>query len=882
MQENNKTKYIVDPEAEARQIRSKYRTLLKAWRPKEATKDRDRKLIIKAFKVANEAHQGMRRHSGEPYIFHPLEVALTCVNEIGLGTKSIVSALLHDVVEDTDFTIDDIRSLFGEKIAQIIDGLTKIREIFGNQPVESMQAENFKRLVLTLSDDVRVILIKLADRLHNMRTLDSMPKEKQLKIASETTFLYAPLAHRLGLHAIKSELEDLALRYTDPDAFNAVMINLRDTKDERAKFIRSFVRPIKTDLDRQGISYEITDREKSISSIWNKMKTKGVPFQEVFDVFAVRLIIDTPLETEKSVCFNAYSIVTDHYLPNRQRFRDWISTPKANGYESLHTTVMSKSGRCVEVQIRSKRMDEIAEKGYAAHWKYKSDVKKVESGLDEWLQKVRELLQGNDADALDFMSEFKLNLFSKEIMVFTPKGDVKSLPLGATALDFAYSIHSEVGNKCIAAKVNHKVVPLDYVLKQGDQVQILTSDSHRPSEEWFGYLKTARAKSSLKAAIKELKKMDVDHGKEKLNAIFEVLSIENTRENRLKLSTYLNCNSKVDFYYKLANGIIEEHVIRECFEIVEGFNWKKYIPFWRPKPEGNKNLRTFIEDEIKKNPDNLLLDKNIKDLNFTVSPCCNPIPGDDVIGINLPGKPIQIHRTNCETAISLMSTFGNQIIKAKWKEGEKVGFLAGITILANETFGLISSIISVITKEYNINIRTFHIVSSGGTAKGTVTLYVSDNNTLKKLIKNINSLEGIISAQRIDEIKEYLGKYNSTFIKLEVENPKYEKIKTKFSVKFYKGIDKGKYTNTLKDDITKFLSPWAFDEGCDITFGGKIHASYIINFIEELLYVDYITDFEMYHIVDETIPSNGVEAAETTSAKSILVSYDDHEISIID
>ncbi len=755
MVESYKFNYIIDTEAEAKQIKSKYRALLHAWRPKEATKERDRKLIVKAFKVANEAHQGMRRQSGEPYIFHPLEVALVCVNEIGLGTKSIVCALLHDVVEDTDYTLEDIRALFGEKIAQIISGLTKIKEIFGSQPVESMQAENFKRLLLTLSDDVRVILIKLADRLHNMRTLDSMSNVKQLKIASETIFLYAPLAHRLGLHAIKSELEDLALRYTDPEAYQAVITNLRDTKAERSKFIRSFVRPIKLELDRQNISYQIVDREKSISSIRNKMKNKGVPFQEVFDVFAVRFIIDTPIETEKSVCLNVYSIVTDHYLPNRQRFRDWISTPKANGYESLHTTVMSKSGKWVEVQIRTMRMDEIAEKGYAAHWKYKSDVSKVESGLDEWLEKVRELLHGSEVEALDFMSDFKLNLFSKEIMVFTPKGDVRNLPLGATALDFAYSIHSEVGNKCIAAKVNHKVVPLDYVLKQGDQVQILTSDSHRPSEEWFGYLKTARAKSSLKTAVKELKKKDTDLGREKLGVIFGNLNIENTRENRLKLSTYLNCNSKIDFYYKLANDVIEESVIRECFEIIEGFNWKKYIPFWRPKSDSNKNLNSIIQDEIRKNPDNLLLDKNIKDLKFKVAVCCNPIPGDDVIGINLPGQPIQIHRTNCETAISLMSSFGNQIIKAKWNAGEKVGFLAGIKISAKDSFGLISSLIGVITKEYNINIRTFHIRTSGGTADGTVTLYVSDNNTLKKLLINLGALDGVIAAIRIDEIKEY-------------------------------------------------------------------------------------------------------------------------------
>lgn len=755
MTDSNKFEYIVDPKDEAKQIRTKFRALLKAWRPKEATKDRDRKLILKAFKVANEAHQGMRRRSGEPYIFHPLEVALICVNEIGLGTKSIVSALLHDVVEDTDYSLDDIRTLFGEKIAQIIDGLTKIKEIFGSQPVESMQAENYKRLLLTLSDDVRVILIKLADRLHNMRTLESMSSVKQLKIASETTFLYAPLAHRLGLHAIKSELEDLALSYTDPDAFQSVLTQLRDTKSERTKFIRNFVKPIKKELDRQEVKYQISDREKSISSIWNKMKTKGVPFQEVYDFFAVRIIVDTPLESEKSECLNVYSIVTDNYLPNRQRFRDWISTPKANGYESLHTTVMSKSGRWVEVQIRSKRMDEIAEKGYAAHWKYKSSTSKTESGLDLWLEKVRDLLQGSEVDALDFMSEFKLNLFSKEIMVFTPKGDVKNLPFGATALDFAYSIHSDVGNKCIAAKVNHKVVTLDHVLKQGDQVQILTSDSHRPSEEWFSYLKTARAKSSLKSAIKELKKKDIDKGRLQLSIIFGKIKVENTSENRLKLSTYINSNSKVDFYYKLANGLIEESTIRACFEIVEGFNWKKYVPFWRPKSDANKSLNHIIQDELKKNPNALLLDKSIKNLKFNVASCCNPIPGDDVIGINLAGKPIQIHRTNCETAISLMSTFGNQIIKAKWNAGETVGFLAGITISGNETFGLTSDIVGVITKEYHINIRSFHLVSSGGTVKGTVTLYVSDNNILKKLIKNINAIEGVITADRIDEIKDY-------------------------------------------------------------------------------------------------------------------------------
>ncbi|MFO7977829.1 MAG: RelA/SpoT family protein, partial [Bacteroidales bacterium] len=513
-------------EQERKEIIKQYRGLLGVCRPNISKEDRQR--IRKAFNFATEAHKEHRRKSGEPYIFHPIAVGRIVVEEIGLGATSVICSLLHDVVEDTDYTLADISEHFGEEVAKIIDGLTKISDIFDQ--TTSVQAENFRKMLLTLSDDVRVILIKLADRLHNMRTLESLPPKKQLKIANETLYLFAPLAHRLGFHAIKSELEDLALKYTEPEIYNTIARKLVDTEEERNRFISSFNQPIRRALNAEGFNFSILARTKSISSIWEKMQKKEIPFEEVYDIFAIRIVIDTPEQREKADSWKVYSIVTDIYRPNPDRLRDWISTPKANGYESLHTTVMSRQGKWVEVQIRTRRMDEIAEKGYAAHWKYK-ESRIGESGIDKWLRRIREILKTAETDALDFIDDFKLNLFSDEIIVFTPKGELRTLPVGSTALDFAYSIHTQVGNNCLGAKVSHKLVPLSQVLKSGDQVEIITSAKQHPKPDWLNYVTTARAKGKIKTSLKEARKKQAEEGKEILDRKLRQLKIEHNPAN---------------------------------------------------------------------------------------------------------------------------------------------------------------------------------------------------------------------------------------------------------------------------------------------------------------------------------------------------------------
>jgi len=753
--------YIIDEEQEKQEIIKLYRKIIRVRTVKKEDKS-DVKIIRKAFNVAHEAHRGMRRRSGEPYIFHPLNVALICVEQLGLGTKSIVSALLHDVVEDTDYTIEDIKIIFGDKVAMIVNGLTKIKGLLSKSQVESEQAENFKRLILTLSEDVRVILVKMADRLHNMQTLDSMPKEKQLKIASETNYLFAPLAHRLGLYAIKTELEDLSFKYTDPTAYKMISGKLKETNADRVKFIKSFLAPIKHSLSEAHFDYKIIDREKSTYSIYNKMQTKNVPFEEVFDLFAIRIIINSPLEKEKEKekrdCLMVYSIITDHYRPNEERFRDWISNPKENGYESLHTTVMSKMGKWVEVQIRTTRMDEIAEKGYAAHWKYKLDVTKVESGLDEWLQKVRDLLVKKDINALDFMTEFKLNLFAKEIMVFTPKGEMKKLPQDSTPLDFAYSIHTDMGNTCMAAQVNGKIRALNYKLRPGDVVKIISSDSHTPQDDWMDWVITSKAKNKIKHALREVKKNNKEQGLSKLQSYFDKYHIKNTPEEVKKLQICLNCKSELNFYHNIAIGKLTEEEISICFKKTGKSLWKRVLPnFLSGKDNSAQTLEESISEAIKKNSDKLLLNKDAKgsDLKYTIAKCCNPIPGDDVIGINIEGKPIKIHRTNCHKAIALMTTHGKQIIKAKWNFGERVGFLAGIQITSNDSIGLVNKITKVISDNYGINMRSIHYVTSGNHAEGTITLYVTDSKSLNKLMNNIKSILGVNKVERIDSIQRH-------------------------------------------------------------------------------------------------------------------------------
>ncbi|GAB4137002.1 MAG: RelA/SpoT family protein [Bacteroidia bacterium] len=742
MAEKN-TAPVIDLEEERKEILKRYRSLLKSC--KRRLEKGDKEIIRKAFDVALEAHKDMRRKTGEPYIYHPIAVAQICAEEIGLGTTAVVCALLHDTVEDTDITLDDIKGMFGEKVSKIIDGLTKISGVF-DQQTNSLQAENFRKMLLTLSDDIRVILIKLADRLHNMRTLDSMKRDKQLKIASETLYLYAPLAHRLGLNAIKSELEDLGLKYTEPEEYEDIVKKLKETEPERKRFIQKFIQPIKEILTEQGFKAKIYGRPKSIFSIYNKIRFKGVPFDEIYDIFAIRIIIDTPYEKEKADCWRIYSIVTDFYHPNPDRLRDWISTPKANGYESLHTTVMGPEGKWVEVQIRTHRMDELAEKGCAAHWKYKDEVAGVESKesqLDEWLRKIREVLENTDENALDFIDDFKLNLFADEIFAFTPKGEMRTLPNGATALDFAFDIHTKIGEQCIGAKVNHRLVPLSHTLKSGDQVEILTSSKQTPKEDWLGYVITARAKSKIKNALKEEKRRVADEGREILERKFDHLKIEFTVKNINDFQNYLKLPSAQELFYRVAKGIIVQ----------------KHIKTWlKEKEKPSKPVKTepTLEQVIKDvrgkkaQDDALVIGDNLTKIEYKLSPCCNPIPGDDVFGFITIGEGIKIHRVTCPNALQMMSNFAYRIVKARWNNQEQISFLAGIKINGIDEVGLVNNITKIISDELHVNMRSLSFDTRDGMFEGTIMLFVYDTHHLTALIRKLKKVHGVINITRIN------------------------------------------------------------------------------------------------------------------------------------
>lgn len=738
----------IDYESERKEILQQYRELISAAVPK--TTEEDQQQIKKAFQIAAEAHKDMRRKSGEPYIIHPIEVARIAVEEIGLGATSIICALLHDVVEDTDYTLKDIEELFNPTIARIIDGLTKISGIFDNSD-QSHQAENFRKVLLTLSDDVRVILIKLADRLHNMRTLDSLPERKQFKIASETTYLYAPLAHRLGLYAIKSDLEDHALKYTHPEIYETIVTKLRESELERKRFINSFIFPIKKALNQEGLSYKIIHRTKSINSIWKKMKKKEIPFEEVYDLFAIRIVITTPVDQEKQDCWRVYSLVTDFYRPKMDRLRDWISIPKANGYESLHTTVMSSEGKWVEIQIRSQRMDDIAERGFAAHWKYKGDGNVNDLGLDNWLSRIREWLQNPESDALDFLDDFKLNLFSDEIYVFTPKGEIKTLPVNATTLDFAYTIHSQIGNTAIGAKINYKLEPLNKALHSGDQVEIITSRKQKPKEEWYEWVTTARAKTQIKLAIKENRKKYTEPGKRALKQYFRNLKIEYNDANIKALMNYVQTPSEVDFLYKLAIGDIDLENVKAFSMSYKKGNWLRLIKkqFTRKNKTSSSSLYEDIRRKLESKPEQLLLGQDIGKMNYVLAECCNPIPGDDVIGFIKPNKGLEVHRTNCPVAIERMSTFGNSAVKAKWKETPTVEFLTGIKINGIDKVGLVNDITKIISEELSVNIRSLEIKSHDGLSEGIIMLYLSNTYNLKNLITKLQRVEGVQKVQRI-------------------------------------------------------------------------------------------------------------------------------------
>lgn len=732
----------VDIEEEKKLIVREYRKLLRKAKP--FLKDDDAKKIKKAFNCSMDAHKDMRRKSGEPYILHPIAVATIAVEEIGLGTTSIISALLHDVVEDTDWEIEDIEREFGPKVAPIIDGLTKISGVF--EYGTSQQAENFRKMLLTLSEDVRVILIKLADRLHNMRTLESMPRNKQLKIASETIYLYAPLAHRLGLYAIKSELEDLYLKYTENTVYREIADNINTTKIARKRFIKNFTAPLESELSKLPWSYLIKGRPKSIYSIWNKMKKQNIPFEEVYDLFAIRIIIDAPIENEKAACWQVYSIVTDFYKPNPDRLRDWISTPKANGYESLHTTVMSEKGQWVEVQIRTKRMDEIAEKGYAAHWKYKDNYSNPEkTRLEQWISRVREMLESNDTNAIEFVDDFRSNLFSDEVFVFTPKGDLKTLPNKSTALDFAFDIHTEVGARCLGAKVNQKLVPLNYELKNGDQVEILTSNKQKPSEDWLRLVVSSKAKSKIKDLLKEEKKSAAADGKEIVFRKLKQMKVEPKEEVINQIRAFFEEKTPLDLYYNIAIGKHDPKLIKKIKDEV-------IVP---KKKETNikraSDAKSF-EKELKKakGADMLLIGEDMDVVDYKIAKCCNPIPGDDVFGFVTVNEGIKIHRTSCPNAPELLSNHGNRVVKARWTSQQQIAFLAGLQIIGTDRVGLVSDVTLIISNELKVNMQSVSIDTQEGIFEGKIHLYVQDTKHLDQLIGKLKAVKGIVKVSRYD------------------------------------------------------------------------------------------------------------------------------------
>lgn len=729
----------IDLEKERKEILNRYRGLLRDCR--ESITKEDKKLIRKAFNLSVDAHKDMRRKSGEPYIYHPIDVARIAAKDIGLGTTSIVCALLHDVVEDTDYTLEDIERLFGSKVARIINGLTKISDVY-DQNV-SMQAENFRKMLLTLSDDVRVILIKLADRLHNMRTLDSMPKHKQLKIASETLYLYAPLAHRLGLYIIKTELEDLGLKFTKSEVYKAISEKLDETKKGRHRYINKFIVPIKDELDKQSFKINIKGRPKSIFSIRNKMLKQGVEFEEVFDKFAIRVIVDSSPENEKSDCWRIYSIVTDFYKPNPDRLRDWISTPKSNGYEALHTTVMGPNGKWVEVQIRTARMDEIAEKGYAAHWKYKQSGVK-ESNLDNWINKIRELLESQDGNAIDFVDNFKMNLFTEEIFIFTPAGDLKTLPFESTALDFAYEIHTQVGSKCLGTKVNGKLVPLSHTLKSGDQVEIITSNKQKPKEDWLSFVKTSRAKSKIKNALKEDKKIIGADGKEILIRKLRHLKITFNKEIEDDLTKFFNLDT-LDLYYQFGTGILSNKDIRE-FVSLKNRGWFSII---KKKISRKENIQK-VDATIPIYDKGIILfgsDKQALDYNF--AKCCSCIAGDQIFGFTTISQGIRIHNVNCPNSIQLRSRYSYRILEAIWKTKDEFNFTSKIRIKGIDQLGLINKVTRLISDLLNVNIESINISSNAGMFQGEISVNVLNISHLENLIKKLESIDGIETVERL-------------------------------------------------------------------------------------------------------------------------------------
>jgi GTP pyrophosphokinase len=725
---------------ENREIAKQYKELLRI--SYQTLSPDDKKLIRSAFDVAVDAHKNQRRKSGEAYVFHPIAVAKIVASEIGLDAISIASALLHDVVEDTEYTLDDIERLFGETVARIVDGLTKIAHLNKDTNI-SQQAENFRKMLLTLHDDVRVIIIKIADRYHNMLTMDSMPEDKQVKLASETLYIYAPLAHRIGLYNIKTELEDLSLKYTEPEVYHDISKKIEQTKEEQLQYINDFTEVIKGSLDKEKLDYEIKGRMKSIFSIRRKMNMQNVSFDEIYDKFAIRIIYNSDRENEKFLAWKIYSIVTDHFTPNPIRLRDWISSPKSTGYEALHITVMGPQGRWVEVQIRSQRMHEIAEKGYAAHFKYKHGDQK-EQGIEEWLNKLHEALESSNGNAVDFVEEFKLNLYSKEIFVFTPKGELISLPKGATPLDFAFSIHTEVGMRTRGAKVNGKLVPLSTALKSGDQLEIITSDSAKPNQNWLEYATTARARSKIRASLRDEKKSVAEEGKEILRRKLKSQKVTLNEDSINKMVAYFKLQTSLDLFYRVGIGAIDNQNIKD---FASSYN-NAFISFFKNRMRKKPVLEDIDKDEITSKYDMLVFGKEEEKLEYKLSQCCNPIPGDTVFGFISVNDGIKVHKKNCPNAISLQSNYAYRIISAKWIDSSQEEFTAEIKLTGIDNLGLINNITEIISDNMHVNMKNLNFDTDSGTFTGKITVVVKNKAILKKLIDNLKEVQGIDKVSR--------------------------------------------------------------------------------------------------------------------------------------
>ena len=733
----------IDIEKENKAIAKEYKELLRISY-QTLTPD-DKKLIRKAFDVAVDAHQDQRRKSGEAYIFHPIAVAKIVASEIGLGATSIAAALLHDVVEDTPITIQDIEKLFNPKVAQLVEGLTKI-SLVQKDLNASIQAENFRKMILTLNDDVRVILIKLADRLHNMQTMESMQEDKQTKIASETLYIYAPLAHRLGLYNIKTKLEDLGLKYTEPRVYNDIVSKIKETKEEQDAYISAISEVLKKSLDQEGIDYIIKGRPKSIYSIRRKMLAQNVSFDEVYDKFALRIVYKSNPHDEKFLAWKIYSIVTDHYRPSPSRLRDWISSPKSTGYEALHITVMGPKGRWVEIQVRSERMDEIAEKGYAAHYKYKNGATE-ESGLDIWLNLLKEALESSETNAVDFVEDFKMNLYSKEIFVFTPKGEIKSLPKGATSLDFAFSIHSEIGIKTRGTRVNGKLVPLNTELKSGDQIEVITSPNQKPTANWLDYVTTSRAKNKIRNILNENTKKIAEEGKELLTRKLRHLKVTVNEQVINELVNFFSLKTSLDLYYRMGIGSIENQQLKDY----AAQKSNTLMNFFKSKIKRSPTTSNpdIHKPSLSKNYDLLVFGVDQDKLDYKLSSCCNPIPGDEVFGFVTINEGIKVHKKDCPNAISMQSNYAYRIILAKWIDSTQQEFKAVLNITGMDTIGLTNKLTKVISNNMNVNIQSISLSGEAGIFKGKVAVIVQNNNILNKMIENIKKIDGVDKVTRV-------------------------------------------------------------------------------------------------------------------------------------